>query len=317
MSFLAPSRLLLLAAVAALAIGYVALQVRRRHYAVRFTNLDLLESVAPRRPGWRRHLAALAVGLALIAFVVSLARPVRAEQIARKRALVVLVLDTSTSMNATDVTPSRIESAVTNAKSFVEGLPDDAEVGLVTFNTDASVVAAPTTDHALITSALDRVQTHPGTAGGDGIDAALDAIATARGDGPASGKQGAATIVMLSDGETDIGLPIDDAAAAAKDVGVTINAISFGTQAGTITQSGITVNVPANPDALRTVAETTGGTFFEAASADQLHAVYQNIEKDIGYKTEQREILRFFVGLGFVALLVAAAAAMVWNARFL
>jgi len=317
MSFLAPSRLLLLAAVAALAIGYVALQVRRRHYAVRFTNLDLLESVAPRRPGWRRHLAALAVGLALIAFVVSLARPVRAEQIARKRALVVLVLDTSTSMNATDVAPSRIESAVTNAKSFVEGLPDDAEVGLVTFNTDASVVAAPTTDHALITSALDRVQTHPGTAGGDGIDAALDAIATARGDGPASGKQGAATIVMLSDGETDIGLPIDDAAAAAKDDGVTINAISFGTQAGTITQSGITVNVPANPDALRTVAETTGGTFFEAASADQLHAVYQNIEKDIGYKTEQREILRFFVGLGFVALLVAAAAAMVWNARFL
>ena len=317
MSFLAPSRLLLLAAVAALAIGYVALQVRRRHYAVRFTNLDLLESVAPRRPGWRRHVAAAAVGLALIAFVVSLARPVRAEQVARKRALLVLVLDTSTSMNATDVTPSRIAAAIENAKSFVDGLPDDAEVGLVTFNEDTNVVAPPTTDHELITAALDRVQTHPGTAGGNGIYAALDAIEAAQAAGNSSGKKGTATIVMLSDGETDVGTPVDEAAAAASEAGVTINTISFGTPDGTITQNGQTLNAPANPDALRTVAEATGGTAFEAASADELHAVYQNIEKDIGYKTEQREVLRFFVGLGFVALLAAAVAAMVWNARFL
>jgi Ca-activated chloride channel family protein len=316
MSFLAPSRLLLLAAVAALAVGYVILQVKRRHYAVRFTNLDLLESVAPRRPGWRRHVAAAAVGLALIAFVVSLARPVRAEQVARKRALVVLVLDTSTSMNATDVAPSRIESAVENAQSFVDGLPDDAEVGLVTFNADTSVVVSPTTDHELVTAALERVQTHPGTAGGDGIDAALDAIDAARA-GNQSGKQGAATIVMLSDGETELGIPIEDAAAEASEAGVTINAISFGTLNGTITQGGVTLNTPANPDALRGVAEATGGSFFEAASTDELHAVYQNIEKDIGYKTEKREVLRFFVGLGFVALIAAAAAAMVWNARFL
>jgi Ca-activated chloride channel family protein len=122
---------------------------------------------------------------------------------------------------------------------------------------------------------------------------------------------------MLSDGETDVGSPVDEAADAATEAGVTINTISFGTQDGTITQLGQTIDVPANPDALRTVAETTGGSFFEAASADELHAVYQDIEKDIGYKTEQREILRFFVGVGFVALLVAAAAAMVWNARFL
>jgi Ca-activated chloride channel homolog len=122
---------------------------------------------------------------------------------------------------------------------------------------------------------------------------------------------------MLSDGETDIGIPIDDAAADAAEAGVTINAIAFGTPDGTITQGGVTVNVPANPDALRTVAETTGGSFFEAASADQLQAVYQNIEKSIGYKTEKREVLRFFVGIGFVALIAAAAAAMGWNARFL
>ena len=317
MSFLAPSRLLLLAAVAALAIGYVALQVRRRHYAVRFTNLELLESVAPRRPGWRRHVAAAAVGLALIAFVVSLARPVRAEEVARKRALVVLVLDTSTSMNATDVAPSRLAAAIDNAKSFVDGLPDDAEVGLVTFNENTNVVAAPTTDHDPITAALDRVQTHPGTAGGDGIYAALDAIEAAQTDSGSSGKKGTATIVMLSDGETDIGTPVDDAAAAASNAGVTINTISFGTPDGTITQDGQTIAVPANPDALQTVADTTGGSAFAATSADELHAVYQDIEKDIGYKTEQREILRFFVGLGFVALLAAAAAAMIWNARFL
>jgi len=317
MSFLAPSRLLLLAAVAALAIGYLALQVRRRHYAVRFTNLDLLESVAPRRPGWRRHVAAGAVGLALIAFVVSLARPVRAEQVARKRALVVLVLDTSASMDATDVAPSRIAAAVTNAESFVDGLADDAEVGLVTFNEDTNVVAAPTTDHELVTTALERVQTQPGTAGGEGIYAALDAIEGARAESGASARKTGATIVVLSDGETDVGRSLDDAAAAAADAGVTVNTISFGTDGGSISLNGQTVSVPANPSALQAVAETTGGSFFEAASADELRAVYQDIEQDIGYKTEQREILRFFVGLGFVALLAAAVAAMVWNARFL
>jgi Ca-activated chloride channel family protein len=215
------------------------------------------------------------------------------------------------------VSPSRIATAVANAVSFVDGLPDDAEVGLVTFNEDTSVVAAPTTDHGLVTAALERVQTRPGTAGGEGIYAALDAIEAARADGRPSDNRAGATIVLLSDGETDVGRPLDDAAAAATEAGVTVNTISFGTDAGSIALNGQTVSVPANPGALQSVAEATGGSFFAAASADELHAVYQDIEQGIGYKTESREILRFFVGLGFVALLAGAAAAMVWNARFL
>jgi Ca-activated chloride channel family protein len=325
MSFLAPSHLWFLLAVAALAAAYVVLQVRRRHYAVRFTNLDLLQSVAPKRAGWRRHVAAAAVGLALVAFIVSLARPVRAETVPRKQAIVMLALDTSASMEATDVSPSRIEEAVAAAKDFVADVPDTFEVGLVTFNTDAQLVTAPTTDHNAVIVALDSVTTAPGTAAGEGVYTALDAIeaALAAESGSDSTTQAAttpakvSTIVLLSDGETDVGRPVAEAAQAAADAKVPVTTIAYGTDQGTISLDGRTISVPSDPQTMQSVADTTGGTAFQATSATQLSSVYDDIQGRVGYHHEQREILRWFVGVGVIALLAGAAASMIWSGRFL
>ncbi|MEO5725174.1 MAG: BatA domain-containing protein, partial [Ilumatobacteraceae bacterium] len=121
MTLLRPAMLWLLLAVAVLVVLYVVLQRRRRHYAVRFTNVELLQSVAPRRPGWRRHLPAGLVALALVASVIGLARPVHSEQVARRSAIIMLAMDVSASMAATDVKPSRLAASITGAAEFVKG----------------------------------------------------------------------------------------------------------------------------------------------------------------------------------------------------
>jgi Ca-activated chloride channel family protein len=315
-TFLSPGMFWLLAAVAGLAGAYVVLQRRRRHYAVRFTNLDLLASVAPRRPGWRRHVPAAAVGLALLALVVGLARPARDERVPKEAATVMLVIDVSASMQATDVSPSRLEAAVSAARSFVGDLPSSLEVGLVAFDRTARVLATPTTDHRAVSDTLSRLTTGPGTATGDAIEAALAAIDAANGDVANTTKPSAA-IVLLSDGVTTVGQPIEEAAAAAADEKVPVTTIAFGTDAGTVDVQGRTVPVPADQTSMTTVAEATGGRFFEAASARELRSIYADIGTRVGYSVEQREIGMTFVAIALVLLLAAVAAALVWTGRFL
>jgi Ca-activated chloride channel family protein len=250
---------------------------------------------------------------------------VRAEAVPRKQAIVMLVLDTSASMEATDVTPSRIASAVAAAKAFVADVPDGFEVGLVTFNKSAQLVAAPTTDHATVVAALDSVTTAPSTATGEGIYVALDAIDAALGttnDGTSTVSSDATTkkvasIVLLSDGNVDTGRSATDAAQAAADAHVSVTTIAYGTSGGTITLDGNTVSAAADPTTMQNVAEVSGGTAFEASSASELSQVYDDIQGRVGYHQEQTEILRWFIGVGVIALVAAAVASMVWNGRFL
>ena len=307
MTFLASERLWLLVVVVALAAAYVVLQRRRRHYAVRFTNLDLLASVAPKRPGWRRHASAALIGVALVGVVLGLARPARDERVPKKAATVVLVVDTSVSMEATDVAPDRLRAAQAAARTFVDGLPDGLLVGLVAFDGSTRLLATPTAEHAAVEQALDQLATGPGTAAGEGIYAALGAITDAR----------SAAIVLLSDGVTTVGRPVEEAAAAAARQGVPVTTIAFGTDTGTVEVQGQVVPVPADPATMSAVAETTGGIFFEAFSAEQLRDVYRDIGKRVGYEVEQREIGMTFVAVAFVLLLAALAAALVWTGRLL
>jgi Ca-activated chloride channel family protein len=312
MTFLSPARLLLLVVVAGLAAAYVVLQRRRRHYALRFTNLDLLASVAPRRPGWRRHVPAALMALALAGFVVGLARPARDERVPKEAATVMLVVDTSISMEATDVEPNRLEAARAAGRSFVKGLPKRMEVGLVAFDRSARVLAPPTSDHAVVERAIDRLATGPGTAAGEAVFAALAAIGTVEGEGA-----GTAAIVLLSDGVTTFGRPVEDAAAAAAEQGVPVSTIAFGTDEGTVEVLGQTVAVPADPQAMSAVADATGGSFFEAFSAEELKSVYDDIGKRVGYEVEQREIGMAFVAVGALLLLVALAGSLLWTGRIL
>ncbi|HEX9992099.1 MAG TPA: VWA domain-containing protein [Acidimicrobiales bacterium] len=313
MTFLSPSRLLLLVGVAALAAAYLAVQARRDRYAVRFTNLALLDVVAPERPRWRRHLPAVAFLLAVTALVAAFARPARDERVPRERATVMMAIDTSLSMQAEDITPDRIRAAKAAAADFVDLLPDSINLGLVSFDGVARVEVPPTTEHVLVQTAIADLELHESTAIGEAIYACLDAIDTmppAPDGAPVPGR-----IVLMSDGETTVGRPNEEAAQAAADAEVPVSTIAFGTDAGMVTVDGTAITVPVDEDALANIAEVTGGTSFTAASADQLEEVYADIGSSLGYETEQREITGWFLGAGLVLLLLAAAGSLVWSSR--
>lgn len=335
MTLLTPTRLLLLIPVVALVAAYVVLQRRRERYAVRFANLELLESVAPRRPGWRRHLPAAMAGLAAALVAVGLAQPAMAMEVPTEDAVVVLAIDTSTSMQATDVSPDRLTAAIDEAVGFVDQLPDGVQVGLVSFNGTAQVLSAPTDDRDAVITALEQLSTGRGTAAGDAIEAALTTIAIALDDAASTDGDAlsaavvepsddgtadeapAATIILLSDGSSTRGADLLTAASDAAAQNVPVSTITYGTASGVVTVDGTTAQVPPDATTMIEVAEISGGTAFEAASADELSAVYDDLEARIGTTTEQRELTLGFIAAGLVTLMVAAGAAFLWTGRFL
>jgi Ca-activated chloride channel homolog len=323
MTLLKPSMLWLLLAVVAIAAAYLLLQRRRRHYAVRFTNVELLDSVAPKRPGWRRHVPAATVALALTASVVGLAQPVHATDVPRESAIVMLAIDISGSMASNDVAADRLEAATAAAAAFVESLPDGFQVGLVSFDKSAKTLVQATSDHAAVVAAIQQLQLGQGTAAGEGIVAALDAIAAAQAAvgtttaATTDGEAVAATVVLLSDGATTAGIPVADASQLAVDAGVPVSTITFGTATGTVTLEGETVSVPPDATTMQAVADTTGGTAFDAASSSELQSVYEDIQGRVGYTTEQSPLMVWFLGAAVLLVALATIASMVWTGRFL
>jgi Ca-activated chloride channel homolog len=312
MNFLAPGRLWLLVVVFALAAAYVVMQRRRRHYAARFTNLDLLASVAPKRPGWRRHVAAAAMLAALVVLVAAWARPTRPERVPRERATVMLAVDTSVSMRAKDVEPSRLEAAKAAGSAFVDNLPSRFRLGLVAFDSDARQVVAPTQEHGRVRDALERLRLNERTAIGEAIFGSLDSLR----DIPSrSSRHPLAHIVLMSDGSTNTGRSNESAARAAVRARVPVTTIAFGTDDGTITTGGEQYPVPVDRDALREIADTTRGRFYEAQSAEQLRSVYSDIGSSVGFRTEQREATAWFVGIALAFAIAGAGASLVWTSR--
>jgi Ca-activated chloride channel homolog len=316
MNFLSPGRLALLLVVLALAGLYVWIQRRRRHAAVRYTNLAVLAEVAPPNPGWRRHVPAAAVALALAGLVVAIAEPVHQVRVPKEAATIMMVIDVSASMDATDVTPSRLDAATAAAKAFVSDLPPQVRVGLVSFDRIARVVASPTVDHQLVLDGIDRLILGTGTATGEAIYTALDALAAANDTAGAAGTTaGGAAMVLLSDGVPTVGRPVLGAAQDSAEQGVPISTIAFGTQDGTVTVQGRLVSVPADPDTMASVAEITSGKFFKAVSAKELRSVYKDIGTRVGYETEQRDASGPVLTVAVIALLAAAGLALLWNGR--
>ncbi len=311
MSFLAEERLWLLAVPALLAAGYLVAQRRRSQYAIRLTTLDLLDQVAPDRPGWRRHLPAALLVLALGVLVVSIARPARSVDVPRDEATLVLAIDVSLSMGAQDVSPNRIVAAQTAARSFLELAPEDIRVGLVAFAEFANSVASPTTDRAIVARSLDSLTLSPATAIGEAIFASLDSIAAAR---PDDGEVPAA-IVLLSDGETTSGRENAEAAAAAVEAGVPVYTVAFGTDEGSVVVDGEVIPVMVDEAALAAIADATGGRFFAAASAGELAEIFDEVGSEIGLEQEDREIGDWFAGLGLLLGALAAVGSLTWFSR--
>jgi len=312
-SFLAPDRLWALLAVAALVVAYALLALVRRRYAVRFTNLPLLDQVAPRRPGWRRHVAAGLFLLGAAAAVLAWSRPADEVLVPKERATVVLAIDTSLSMQATDVSPNRLEAAQQAALAFVEQLPPRINLGLVTFDGVARVRVTPTTDRLPVQRAIEGLELGPATAIGEAIFAGLDAIESAP---AADGEEPVpARMVVMTDGKTTVGRPDLDAAEAASQAEVPVSTIAFGTERGTIVIDGEIQPVPVDEEPLRLIAQQTGGQFFSAQSLDQLTAVYDDIGSSVGFDTEEREVTDRFVGIGLLLLLLSAGASLLWFQR--
>lgn len=313
MSFLAPQRLWLLVAVAGLLTAYVLLQRRRPTYAIRFSELDLLASLVPRSAAWRRHVPAGLLLLSLVALTTAFARPEADVEVPRERATIVVALDTSVSMEATDVAPDRIGAARESAAAFVAGLPESFNVGLVSFSGTASVVVPPTQDHDLVVSAVRGLELGPSTAIGEAVFASLDAIRTVPGE-PGQDAPPAA-IVLLSDGTNTVGREVPLAVQAAAEAGVPVSTIAYGTPEGTVLVQGQRIPVPVDRPALERLAEATGGTPFTAESGEELAAVYEDIGSQVGTTTERREVTAAVTGLALALGVAAAVASLAWGAR--
>jgi Ca-activated chloride channel family protein len=320
MSFAFPAALAGLALVPVLLAIYLVIQRRRVKYALRFTNLPLLANVVDRAPRWRRHLPPVFLLASLAALIVAVARPQIAVAVPKEEGTVVLAIDRSGSMLATDVSPTRMAAAREAATTFVKGLPKGFKVGLVSFSDQADVVLPPTADHDTAVKALTTLQADNGTALGDAITRSVDLGLTSLNTKVLTpGKS--LVVLLLSDGASTTGdaqpLEAADQAARAK---VPVYTVALGTDAGTITltsQDGIdrVYRVPPDPATLAAVAERTGGKFFAAADAKSLQSVYSRIGSQVGTEVEQRELTAAVTGAGAVLLLTASALSLAWFNR--
>ncbi|MEV4276680.1 26S proteasome regulatory subunit RPN10 [Actinoplanes xinjiangensis] len=311
--FLEPWWLLTLLPVLAMAGAYVWRQFRKRQYAMRFTNVDLLRTLAPKGLGWRRHVSAAAFLLMLGALATATARPSVDTEEPLERATVMLAIDVSLSMQAEDVEPSRIEAAQEAAKAFVSELPPTYNLGLVSFAKAANVLVAPTKDRSAVISAIDGLTLAEATATGEAVFTSLDAIRMV----PSDGADGAppARIVLLSDGYRTSGRSVEDAATAAAQANVPVSTIAFGTDTGVVDIRGSVQRVPVDRLSLQDLAESTKGYFYEAASVSELKQVYEDMGSSIGHRTEPREVTQWYAAIGLLLGLAGAAMSLLWTSR--
>jgi len=285
---------------------YVWRQRRQTEYASRFTTPGLLPNLVDASPRWGRHLPLAVLLVALTAMVVGVARPHATVNVKREEATIVLAIDSSRSMKANDVQPTRLDAARTAAKTFLDEVPAKFQVGVVSFATRAVVGVAPTADRSLVVSALDTMKPGEGTAIGDAVALSL-LVGRPKGENVTVPPR---AIVLLSDGAQDGGqIQPDEAIAQAKKLGVPVYTVLVGTEAGQVEET-ITggyrrvIRVPANPETLKKVATGTGGQFFSAPDAEGLQKVYDELGSRLGTKKQDREITDLFAALAAGLLLV-------------
>jgi Ca-activated chloride channel family protein len=300
---------------------YIVVQLARRKRMLRFANMELLESVAPKRPSRWRHLPAILLVLSLVLFTIAMAGPTHDVRIPRNRAVVMLVIDVSQSMRATDVSPSRMAAAQEAAKQFVDQLTPGINLGLISYAGTATVLVSPTTNRDATKNALDKLQVADRTATGEGIFTALQAISIVGaviggGDTPPP-----ARIVLMSDGKETVPSNPDNpkgaytAARTAKDQGVPISTVSFGTPYGYVDMNGQRQPVPVDDEMLKRIAQLSNGQAYTASNLEQLKEVFTNLQEQIGYETRKGDASAGWLRLGALVLALAALAALLINRR--
>ncbi len=308
--------------VAGLVALYVVIQRARKKRVLRFANMELLESVAPKQgPGRWRHVPVALLIASLAVLTTAMAGPTHDIRVPQNRATVMLVIDVSESMVSTDVAPTRLDAAKAAGKEFADELTPGINLGLVAFGGTATLLTAPTANRAVVKQAIDSLQAEARTATGEGIFTALQAIATI--DAVMGGGAGPppARMVLESDGKETVPTDPDaprgafTAARAAKDQGVPISTISFGTPDGYIELNGERMAVPVDDETLQKITDISGGHAFHAASLAELNSVYDTLQQQIGYQIVRGDASMGWMRLGAVLLAAAAFAAVLLHRR--
>lgn len=316
LTFLSPWRLLLLVLPVVLVVLTIVDVRRKPKQRMRFSSLELFDGLAVSPSKLKQVLPTGLVVLATCAGAVAAARPAYEETDRSEKAVVVLAIDVSLSMSATDVAPSRIEVAKKSAIRFVDNAPADALIGVVAFDSAAQQIISATENRDAVRRVISRLEPGTGTAIGEAIFASLDTIAAAADE--ADAQDSAGTIILLSDGTTTTGRPDNEAAAAAQAKGVKVNTIAFGTAEGTVvTPDGQTVPVPPDEQALQNIADIARGKSFTATTEDALTKIYDSLGSAIVRKTLTKEASGLFALAAVVLLFFAALVSQRWFRRLL
>jgi Ca-activated chloride channel homolog len=316
-SFAAPGFLAALLLVPVAALLYLPADRRRRARSTAFASPKLLPSVAPVRPGFRRHLPLLLYGAALATVAVALARPEATVAVPEERAAVVLATDISGSMQASDVEPSRIAAVRRAALDFLDRAPGKLRVGAVAFNHSVRLIEAPSTDRGNTKALIERLKPSGGTATGEGLAAALGLLER---KGAGDSRRPPAAVILLSDGASTHGRdPIPVARRAAR-AHIPIYTVALGTDAGTIQVrradgSSVTRQVPPDRDAMRQIAAISHGRAFAADAGDELATVYEQLGSQVATHDERREITAGFAGGAALLLLAGGVLSLRWFGR--
>jgi Ca-activated chloride channel family protein len=318
-SFAAPLVLIGLVLIPALAIAYALHGRNRARAAAAFSAPHLAPSVAPVRPGWRRHVPMLAFAIALALILVAAARPQTTVAVPVEHASILLMTDVSGSMEAQDVKPSRLVAVRRAATTFADGVPKQVNIGVMAFNQTPTILQSPTTDRIAVKSALQRLQSSGGTATGNAVRAAIRILTATPG---ADGKPPPSAIVLLSDGRSTSGVAPLTAAQEAGRRHIPIYTVALGTATGTITvprKGGGTETrqVPPDPETLRQMAAASGGRAYQAADAQRLSQVYERLGSQLGRKNEPRQISSLFAAAALALLLAGAALTLRWFGRLI
>lgn len=312
--FLNPERLWWWLVVPVLVALYIWIMRRKRRTGMRYTNTAVLGAVIPRQSQWRRHLAVAMSLASLVTIIAAWARPNGVERVPRERATIVLVIDVSQSMRATDVKPNRLDAAKQLSKEFVSTLPPKYNVAVVSLSGSPAVKLPPSTDRGLALRAIDGLTTQDSTAVGPALQTALAAVQMApKGD---NGEPAPGAVVLLSDGaNTATESPLQAAQALAK-AKIPVYTIAYGTENGSVDLDGVRERVPPDRELMQQIANATKGTFSSAESAGQLDNVYKNLSSQVGFEEVKKETTAMWAGYGLAFAVVAALAAVSLGARW-
>lgn len=314
MSIAHPLVLLGLLVLPALAVLYAGRQRAQSEARGAFVTAALVPSVAPRMPGWRRHVPVALLALAAAALIVALAEPQHRVRVPVKSATVMLANDISASMQATDVKPSRLQAAQQAARRFVSAAPRTVRIGQIEFARRPTLLQSPTDDHGLAAQAIAQLKPGGGgTAIGEAIETALSSIASVP---KVDGKRPPGAIVLMSDGTSNVGVSPLQAAAQAKRQHVPIYTVAVGTSSGTISgRHGARVPVPVSPQQLAEIAADSGGKAYTAADSAHATATYAHLARTLGHTHVKRTLIAGLAGLALGLLLIGSALSLLWFAR--